>query len=592
MKKILSLTVAAALAMGFAACSNEEDLTVPQTNDEGAGAYMQFVVSLPASANSRSNETSDVYVTGTEDEYKVEDVYVYFAKPDGNLVEVRDGQYYAEYTAKATDAVAVEEDTANKYTQSYKTEVERMTENVDAALKAAQADGNCLKVYLLCNQPVENVTTVDALLEATFDYTNAGATTAAIKKSGMPMTARSISGLIYDELDATADNNILNPWQLSFEVERSLARIAYVGKSNIVDLYDFAHDPDAADGTNNGTSQASKIGEIEILKYYVVNKTNKYYAYRHVGLLTATEAGMDATPAEGDITITKGTGDDAKTYTVPAKFGPLGDTGANSYLLDPNSGNKTSKTTSYAGYWNGYSYAYAHYTQFKNFTASTDGSTPGWIEYVAENGLEKDAQTKNQATGIFFQVKIRPQKVVEINDEGNAEVVTYSNADGNVYSGDLYYYDRQFFASEEALAAWEGIEVENLAKDYKHYTQGYAYYEYFIRHNNNNKYSEMANMEFAIVRNNSYELDITSAAMSPYQSIKPENPGTDDPNNGSDDPEDEPDPDPQTPGNDDPDPDYPDPTDPEPVEEANMYMQVNVSVRPWIIRSNSVILGQ
>jgi hypothetical protein len=102
----------------------------------------------------------------------------------------------------------------------------------------------------------------------------------------------------------------------------------------------------------------------------------------------------------------------------------------------------------------------------------------------------------------------------------------------------------------------------------------------------------MANMEFAIVRNNSYELDITSAAMSPYQSIRPENPGTDDPNKGSEDDEDKPDDNPETPGNDDPDPDYPDPNDPEPVEEANMYMQVNVSVRPWIIRSNSVILGQ
>jgi hypothetical protein len=80
--------------------------------------------------------------------------------------------------------------------------------------------------------------------------------------------------------------------------------------------------------------------------------------------------------------------------------------------------------------------------------------------------------------------------------------------------------------------------------------------------------------------------------MSPYQSIKPENPGSDDPNEDSEDDEDKPDPDPVTPGNDDPDPDYPDPENPEPVEEANMYMQVNVSVRPWIIRSNSVILGQ
>jgi hypothetical protein len=118
------------------------------------------------------------------------------------------------------------------------------------------------------------------------------------------------------------------------------------------------------------------------------------------------------------------------------------------------------------------------------------------------------------------------------------------------------------------------VTAKNYA-DYgvKYYKGGYAYYEYFIRHNDNGDYSTMGHMEFAIVRNNAYDLNVKSAIMAPYGTIG----------------------DPTDPNPTDPDTPAPDPNDPDPednVETAKMYLQIDVVVRPWVLRSTDVVLGQ
>jgi hypothetical protein len=99
----------------------------------------------------------------------------------------------------------------------------------------------------------------------------------------------------------------------------------------------------------------------------------------------------------------------------------------------------------------------------------------------------------------------------------------------------------------------------------RYFKHGVAYYEYYIRHLDNGDNTEMGQMEFAIVRNNSYELSVKKITMSPYSQL----PGNPDPDN--------------------PDPDKPDPDDPD--ESAKVYIQMNVQVRPWIIRTNAMSLG-
>jgi hypothetical protein len=105
----------------------------------------------------------------------------------------------------------------------------------------------------------------------------------------------------------------------------------------------------------------------------------------------------------------------------------------------------------------------------------------------------------------------------------------------------------------------------------KFFKNGLGYYEYYIRHFSNDDDSVMGIMEFGIVRNNSYELTITGISMSPYSGL-PGNPGDIDP--------DGPDPDPEV---------IPDPDDPD--ESQNIYIDMKVNVRPWIVRTISVNLG-
>lgn len=107
------------------------------------------------------------------------------------------------------------------------------------------------------------------------------------------------------------------------------------------------------------------------------------------------------------------------------------------------------------------------------------------------------------------------------------------------------------------------IEVrEKLAQDYNiaYYAGGdfggKSYYKYWIRHNPIDDKKKMGVMEFAIVRNNVYQLQVTG--------IK-----------------DLGDPLPFTPGKDDPD---------NPDKETDIYIMINLYVKNWVVRSNGNII--
>lgn len=72
--------------------------------------------------------------------------------------------------------------------------------------------------------------------------------------------------------------------------------------------------------------------------------------------------------------------------------------------------------------------------------------------------------------------------------------------------------------------------AETLAKDYgiSYYKNGESYYKFWIRHASNGKPNEMGVMEFATVRNNVYQLDVTG--VSSLGDPLPFTPGKDDPN--------------------------------------------------------------
>jgi hypothetical protein len=405
----------------------------------------------------------------------------------------------------------------------------------------------------------------------------------------MPMAARSMAGVIYDKMNLTYENTIDNPCRLNFQVERSYASISFSG-DNEIPLYDKVTDPTDGDHPESAYDGKNKIGNIKLLSYYVINKTNEYYTYRHVGSIE--ESGATSFPST---TMDNG---------YSAKYGPIGDDAP--ALIEPYTDQKTSSATFADGYWNMYGWAFKHTNEFKKLTVdktygdktvTVPAEKYSGLEYIAENSMTNEAQTKTQATGVVFKVMIVPTEYYATDEPTLADSDFGTAAlddDTNLYKvtgakycfSDLYYYEGVFFADLDALKTYNSGDTNVSSVDdstygnagIKLYKGAEAYYEYFIRHNNNYKYEEMDDMEFAIVRNNCYDLTLLAAAMSPYNSLYAGNdPSYDDPDKGTQDS------DPSDGSTPDTDPDFPNPNTPTPCESPTKfdYLKVTVTVRPW-----------
>ena len=121
-----------------------------------------------------------------------------------------------------------------------------------------------------------------------------------------------------------------------------------------------------------------------------------------------------------------------------------------------------------------------------------------------------------------------------------------------------------FVNTQDGLKAPTTVaESEVLKSEYEvsFYDKGVNYYKFWIRHQTNNNPNVMGVMEFGIVRNNVYMLQITAV-------------------NGLGDPL------PFTPKDDDGDGDDPD----DPDEDDKVKIQVNIYVKDWVKRTNPNII--
>lgn len=108
------------------------------------------------------------------------------------------------------------------------------------------------------------------------------------------------------------------------------------------------------------------------------------------------------------------------------------------------------------------------------------------------------------------------------------------------------------------LAEYSSTDIANLAEQYGIYffRDGQSYHKFWIRHDDNNNNNKMAVMEFAIVRNNVYQLNVTGVR------------GLGDPL-------------PFTPGKDDPG---------TPDENNEVTINVTIYVKDWVKRKNADII--
>lgn len=241
-------------------------------------------------------------------------------------------------------------------------------------------------------------------------------------------------------------------------------------------------------------------------------------------------------------------GSDGK-WKEAADFGNGKQTGSN-FVIDPYFTEKTvaaAKGENFVTEWFGPDQEYAENTNIYSTLPKNGSHTT--LGYCMENTTTQDAQLNGYSTGIIFQATYAPKEVYVLNQEkNNFEATSYTNGET------FYSYANVLYKSKQDIAKFYGIdENSELIKKYNGDGSKGAtcYYKYWIRHMNNNNNEDMGIMEFAIVRNNVYKLSVSKVndLGDPTGEIDPNNPD----------------------------------------ETSKFYLEVKVSILPWVVRNNEGI---
>ena len=165
--------------------------------------------------------------------------------------------------------------------------------------------------------------------------------------------------------------------------------------------------------------------------------------------------------------------------------------------------------------------------------------------------MKTEAQLNGYTTGMIFKATYVHEKVTVYNKETEAVSQEAYTAGTTIYRyGDELYKTKQDIIDRYGLGAEAQKEIQEYTGDQ---SKGVTcYYKYWIRHFRNDNEEQMGIMEFAIVRNNAYKLSVSkvSGIGEPSDVIDPENPD----------------------------------------ETSKMYLDVNVTILPWVVRDNEGII--
>ena len=278
---------------------------------------------------------------------------------------------------------------------------------------------------------------------------------------------------------------------------------------------------------------------VRLNNYKFINLANKFYTFRHVATLDAASE----TPSA------------PSSYSVEAgNFGNIADN--NGYLIDPYFFDKTvaGATTSFTGG--------SFYTN--HLSKQTDSNWSGLADagkyvsmYCLENCMFRPAQNTVYTTGIMLKGTFTPEASQTIGTDGQP-------VEDPLVFKTLYYFNYKFYTTLAAVGEHGDANIDGLteassdadlaAKQITRFTKNEGnfstFYNYWIKHLDNGDPTTMGVMEFGIVRNNIYSVNITS--------IKNLGPGTPD-------------------------------TKPDP-DEYKAYLDVEFGVYPWIVRDQDADL--
>lgn len=243
------------------------------------------------------------------------------------------------------------------------------------------------------------------------------------------------------------------------------------------------------------------------------------------------------------------------SYSVEAgNFGNIADN--NGYLIDPYFFDKTvaGATTNFTGG--------SFYTN--HLSKQTDSNWSGLADagkyvsmYCLENCMFRPAQNTVYTTGIMLKGTFTPEASQTIGTDGKP-------VEDPLVFKTLYYFNYKFYTTLAAVGEHGDANIDGLteassdaelaAKQITRFTKNEGnfstFYNYWIKHLDNDNPTTMGVMEFGIVRNNIYSVNITS-----IKNLGPGNPDT-------------------KPGPD----------------EYKAYLDVEFGVYPWIVRDQDADL--
>ena len=510
------LLLSFALAAAMTGCINDAD--VPSGNGDnptpGArGGNMEISFVVPNSSNgsrAASAEDSGVYEDGTAEEYKVSNVKLYlFDSSSKNLVTTIDVDQNELGTGISSGESSKEGQTI---TYSCNKEIILEPGNYDIL---AVANGTQ-------NPDIEEEIGQESTLLGQIDATTYGnGMITSVPGKGFIMSNRGSANMnIAVESPEKSDTKA----HVRINLERAVAKLMVRNDSK--EVYTLKN--------SAGVTYAT----VRLNNYKFINLANKFYTFRHVATLdNATE-----TPSA------------PSSYSVEAgNFGNIANN--NGYLIDPYFFDKTvGNSTNFTGG--------SFYTN--HLSKQTDSNWSGLADagqyvsmYCLENCMFRPAQNTVYTTGIMLKGTFTPEASQTIGTNGKP-------VEDPLVFDKLYYFNYKFYTALAAVGEYGHANIDGLtegssdadlaAKQITRFIKNEGnfstFYNYWIKHLDNGDPTKMGVMEFGIVRNNIYSVNITS--------IKNLGPGTPD-------------------------------TKPDP-DEYKAYLDVEFGVYPWIVRDQDADL--
>ena len=549
LKYMSMMGLAALLLTTWAACSDDTDASGGE-NPEEARAYTTVTIAVPngVAETRASDPTADTDDTNTDiglkDEYKVTKANLYLF-PGGT------GSSFG--SATLTEIISI-----SQFTQTTTTTTDQKT-IVWTSKKTALTPGD-YRIYIVVNGTVSGVTdgSKGTLTEADFlAKTTADATSviAVVPSDGLVMASRSPNNDNSNTLPYIAQEITKDPEQtIAATVERVMGKITVTAGGTSVSSAATANKYTSFSTT---VTAIRNITDITLKNYYVVNARKEGYYFRHV--------------------------DKESTVTNPLTEANYGNSSVTlPYVTDPKTYNKTYTSTpalanSYGDWYLQGSSAFglSSFGTFSGTYADMPGYSSGAVEtkvaaYCYENTMLKDKQKNGYTTGIVFKAEIAPSKMMQKKSSGDG--VEETTTIGSI--GEIFYHSGIFYKDIEALkeagvlladgttsSSASGALTDLKKNDVQCFLKGntdgkfICYYPYWIKHLPSDTAEDV--MEFGIVRNNVYQVTVAS-----IQGV----------------------------GKDGVTEDII--TDTETDDPTTVLLNVKLSIKPWVVRTNSAVLGR